>query len=405
MGSATSELYGSGYVVELASKERVGWSSRDQPTLRTLVGVALSRKRQAKLMSILPFRADEGLEAQAQGRRLNVLAAKALVVKDYSRKSWLYEIQNDWKQEHLAIPAIRLMGPEVPDFNELKVALGTPFIVKGDFSVSGAECFTVDSAPSLKASLSSCGAGSITAWGFIKGFTLNYHFIIDEEASVIFPPSMQIAARGGALRYGGNSFPAAEEVSLRTRYRIAEGVRALSERLRMGGYRGIGGADVIVDERSRGWLVDLNPRFQGSSLLLARGLGSSMGLSLACLQRQALMGSLGLGMRRRLENLIQAATTWGEQLFLHAKSPCRLKSAISDGIYFCDMTWVNRTEPAERLRSDEFLVLDLPAPGVTIAEGSVVARFLNDTPGGMDLTRFAESFKSRYFIDTPGVKA
>lgn len=101
-----------------------------------------------------------------------------------------------------------------------------------------------------------------------KNIPLNIHAIIYEDDIILFPPSIQIIqAQGNRLLYRGADFEAIKQIEERLLVEFKDNVKSICLQLQREGYRGVAGIDaMIVDERV--YIMEMNNRFQGSTLLL-----------------------------------------------------------------------------------------------------------------------------------------
>jgi hypothetical protein len=122
-----------------------------------------------------------------------------------------------------------------------------------------------------------------TAWRLVDGESFNLHFLVSHDRNVtVFPLSRQIVRLNSdthRMEYAGNHFVAPEELDDRPVTLAIELARKVAAELAQRGFRGVGGIDVIASDE-KAWVVDLNPRLQGSSLLLSLGLKESIGIGL-----------------------------------------------------------------------------------------------------------------------------
>lgn len=99
---------------------------------------------------------------------------------------------------------------------------------------------------------------------------INFHVIIGNNDSIIFPPSKQIIQNSESrLIYRGADFINIDfNVAL-----LAETITPIVNKLQRIGYRGILGMDLILDTyRNITYLAEINCRFQGSSFLINKAL-------------------------------------------------------------------------------------------------------------------------------------
>lgn len=104
-----------------------------------------------------------------------------------------------------------------------------------------------------------------------NSYPVNIHISISKKEIIIFPPSLQIIQeKGNKLLYVGADFVQAKSIPLEIVESIKKIANKIGKQIQSIGYRGFLGIDFIVDNKSKILFVEVNPRFQGSSILLNR---------------------------------------------------------------------------------------------------------------------------------------
>lgn len=105
---------------------------------------------------------------------------------------------------------------------------------------------------------------------YIKyGVSVNTHVFIADKQTVLSPGSIQIIEREqGQLCYRGADFAAFRTLPLPCRDQVRDMSLKIANQLRQLGYRGVAGLDFLVTRESKVFCMEVNPRFQASSLLL-----------------------------------------------------------------------------------------------------------------------------------------
>jgi predicted ATP-grasp superfamily ATP-dependent carboligase len=113
----------------------------------------------------------------------------------------------------------------------------------------------------------------VSRW--IDGVSVNVNAVVGRENVCVAWPSVQILAPPGCcdagwpFAYCGNDYAAAEDLPVRAHDLLCAALERLGPALRREGFLGLYGLDLVWDG-SAWWLLELNPRFQGSTALLAR---------------------------------------------------------------------------------------------------------------------------------------
>jgi predicted ATP-grasp superfamily ATP-dependent carboligase len=102
---------------------------------------------------------------------------------------------------------------------------------------------------------------------------LNAHFAIFKKEIIVFPGSVQIVeVENNCLLYKGGDYIAFKTLSEKNRKYFYDMTYSLASMLQEMGFRGICGIDVLVGRNDELYLMEVNPRFQGSSNILNRAL-------------------------------------------------------------------------------------------------------------------------------------
>jgi len=102
---------------------------------------------------------------------------------------------------------------------------------------------------------------------------LNTHLIIFANEVLVFPASVQIIeVENNCLLYKGGDYIAFNNLLSKHKIQVYNYANQLGHILQQNGYRGICGIDTILDENGKLYLIEVNPRFQGSSNILDKAL-------------------------------------------------------------------------------------------------------------------------------------
>ncbi|MFG3684495.1 ATP-grasp domain-containing protein [Micromonospora chalcea] len=277
--------------------------------------------------------------------------------------------------------------PEVVDlrggdetFSSLSRRLGTPFIVKGDRSVSGKHCFLIRSTEDYERAVLAVGRQLSTAWEFAAGPSVNFHFVCFSDGVAVFRPTSQILDDSDPLRpfrFGGSALGGTVVAGAES---AVVAVKRLATHLDARGYRGVCGVDIILSRRGS-LLVDLNPRFQGSSLLVSQDILLAGGPPLGEIHIAAVLGA---SVRFADEYSVDRATGRehaSRQLFLRnsRSSDLHVVRTCTDGRYSWkaeSLRWRAPFRPDDTLSEPDMVLLDLPAEGLRVAPGAPLGRVL-----------------------------
>ena len=130
--------------------------------------------------------------------------------------------------------------------------------------------------------------------------SLSCHILIDENTCVVFPVSEQILyTKNDKLEYVGNKYiPNNSQESKSVKYYASK----IGELLRIAGYRGICGFDFINNNKQI-MLIEINPRYQGSSYIINYSLNKSGLPSLFELNNICFQSSMPSNLIKRIETL------------------------------------------------------------------------------------------------------
>ena len=133
-------------------------------------------------------------------------------------------------------------------------------------------------------------------------FSINNHILIANNNVVVFPPSVQIIEKyQNHLVYSGADYICYRYINEEIRKKVSHFSKKIGHLLRDIGYRGICGIDYLV-YNNEVYFIEVNPRFQASTILLNIALHD---VGLPCvqeLQLDALRGTLSVS-QEKLEEL------------------------------------------------------------------------------------------------------
>ncbi len=379
MGRSAASNYSASYEERLGFRD--SWSSNDQGLAEQMLGPSSGGAE----LTVIPFRASELLD--------NVPGVAAISSSMFMSLSTRLRLKEFGEEGIVQTPQILEIASEGrPTYDDLAVLLGVPFVAKGDGSVSGSECFVVESAADFDVAVRRCGARLNTAWEFVPGPSLNFHFACFESGIAVPPPTIQLIEGASSItpfHFAGSDFDTGCDDATLAAARSQ--VRSLASHLRDRGYRGFGGVDVVVDGAGRACVVDLNPRLQGSTLPLSRGIRSTLGVGVGSLQVASFEGEDN-DLVGSMADLPAHAPEWGGQIFIRheAQSEVLAPETLRDGaVRWLGEEWVDVPHDMWSLSDTALLVCDCARPSLVIRPGALICRILYGANGYALAQRFA----------------
>lgn len=105
-----------------------------------------------------------------------------------------------------------------------------------------------------------------------KSFSINTHIIITNDYVSVLPPSIQIIENiNDRLLYKGADFISYQKIPFELQDNILKYAKKIGEALKNTGFIGICGLDLLVSDNII-YFMEINPRFQASSILINRAL-------------------------------------------------------------------------------------------------------------------------------------
>ena len=105
-----------------------------------------------------------------------------------------------------------------------------------------------------------------------ESYSANVHVCITNSSTICFPFSLQITKSANhKLLFFGSDYIAALSIPNKTKIRLRQIVEKMCKMLRLFGYIGVLGIDFMITS-DKIYFIEINPRFQGSSLPLSKSL-------------------------------------------------------------------------------------------------------------------------------------
>ncbi|MFI2611221.1 ATP-grasp domain-containing protein [Kitasatospora sp. NPDC018619] len=335
------------------------------------------------------------------------------LVEPPGRPAWLpalgdKRVQRGWLRSVGAPTPPDAVAP-VLDHRELRRRFGTPYVVQVPHGSSGEGTHLVADEAQLRP-IRAAGGGPWLVSGYVEGPAVNVHVLVSADSTVrVLRPSVQLTRLQGVGApfgaYSGCDFAAPALLSPPAMARAGAAARRVGEALAALGYRGLFGADFVLDG-GRPLLLELNCRMQGSTWLLGE-------LELA---EHAVPSAL----RHVLE--LYGEATGGEprtdaagavQLVVrHTGAPARVAAAPGGGLHRLKDGRLHYCGAGFGLLEcgpDDCVLLQLPSPGTVVHPGvplaRIVARYPLTTPDGTALTvpgrRLVEALRAGFVLQAP----
>jgi hypothetical protein len=310
---------------------------------------------------VVPYRASAELEAIAARRpEISLHGPSAALVAYLDDKITQRQLFRDWG---LPVPRWTIVTPG--DVSRRQQSMPFPVVLQRRRGSMGRDAVALTGMDDLERAVPKewHADDSLLLSEFVAGPVVNVNAVVTPAGGMIAPPSVQITgqdalgSRGRRFLYCGNDFGAASELPSMALRRLAAVCTELADRLRALGYHGLFGADFIVcDERVL--LLEINPRFQGSTAMLTR-LELDAG-------RRPTANSWLTG--RPLLDQGDVGLLQGAEMVVHCAHQITL--------------------PAGPAAAPPITVRGFPTPGTTVSAGAIIAKLRMDGRAlGGDLSR------------------
>lgn len=176
-----------------------------------------------------------------------------------------------WLSNSVDVPAFASLSKHECKYEHLKIMFSgyERFVIQENYSGGGEGTYIISSqnADKVLKKLSDNKTFLISPY-YENNISLSCTLMIDDYSSLIFPVSQQILIFNDHIRYCGNHYyKNGENISAC----VKSNAKKVGETLRNIGYRGICGLDWIYTNKKI-LLIEVNPRFQGSSFAINEAL-------------------------------------------------------------------------------------------------------------------------------------
>ncbi len=198
---------------------------------------------------------------------INAIIGCNTVCHEWLRQKSLFRI---WASNYCLIPPTTMLASEQCDYKHLKRIFPSysNYVIQADFSSGGEKTYIVAKNENL--SFAENGRLYLVS-PYLRGDSYNAHILITSQQVVVLSISLQLIYPSGQnLLYIGGDYSSCK-ITDELKSSIMSMCKRLGRVLQSNGYRGILGLDFISDG-VKTYVIESNPRFQGSSLLLDRKL-------------------------------------------------------------------------------------------------------------------------------------
>ncbi len=281
------------------------------------------------------------------------------------------------------------------DHRELRRRFGDRYVVQAPMGSSGRGTHLVTGEDDLHP-IRHVGGGPWLVSGYVEGPAVNLHVLVSADSTVrVLRPSVQltrvegIGAPFGA--YSGCDFAAPALLAPLALARAEGAARRIGEALAALGYRGLFGADFVL-EGEEATLLELNCRMQGSTWLLGELELAEHALPSALRHMLELYGQVTGGEART------DAAGAVQLVVRHDGAPARVAAAPGGGLHRLkdgQLQYCGAGFGLLECGPDDCVLLQLPSPGMVLHPGvplaRIVARHPLTTPDGTALTAAGQS--------------
>lgn len=269
-------------------------------------------------------------------------------------------------------------------FSVLRDSLGLPFVLQAARGQSGSGSYLIHGEPDLARACEGLADDEVWVAPFAGGLSLNINAFAMASRVAVAYPSVQLvglsAVGARPLGYCGNDFTSTSSLPGETVLAAQEQAERIGGWLASLGFRGLFGIDFVVERESgKVFAVDLNPRWQGSTVLETQAMLRAGRIPLAAAELAYVTGALGENDIVPLLDDFRSPVI-GSQLHLTCRSPHAkpMERLVRPGIYHVGEGMEFRREGLELgdcCTDDEILVCGgVVRPGTRMASGARPAR-------------------------------
>ncbi|MFE4975963.1 ATP-grasp domain-containing protein [Kitasatospora sp. NPDC056651] len=315
-------------------------------------------------------------------------------------------VQRAWLRSTGAVTPSDVVVP-VLDHRELRRRFGGRYVVQAPLGSGGKGTHLVAEEDGLHP-IRRAGGGPWLVSGYVEGPAVNLHVLVSADGTVrLLRPSVQLTRVEGVGApfgaYSGCDFAAPALLAPLPLARAGSMARRVGEALAALGYRGLFGADFVLDG-DRPVLLELNCRMQGSTWLLGEVESAEGALPSALRHMLELYGHVTGGEGRTdAAGAVQLVVRHSGPTVRVAGAPGGGLHRLRDGRLRYRGTGFGLLECGP----DDCVLLQLPSPGMVLHPGvplaRIVARHSLTTPDGTALTeggrRLVEALRAGFTLE------
>jgi len=220
---------------------------------------------------ILPYRVNKLIIKVGEKYNKPIIAPTLQIVEQLDNKLLAFQLLNGTKG--INQPTSEIINPRFSTYDDLVGQWGEQFVTKYAKSASGSGTALIKNEQQFKSFLDQRFPQNILISEYMDFHSFNIHCVLYKGEIILSPPSLQIANSnelGSSWgEYCGNDFSIMDSIDPKTKEHIFFQSQCIGKKLLELGYRGILGLDFLANNLGA-WLVDINPRFQGSTSLLTQ---------------------------------------------------------------------------------------------------------------------------------------
>ena len=160
-------------------------------------------------------------------------------------------------------------------YSKLAKRYGARFVVQTRFGAGGNNTFLIRGEEDFIRLKKQGGFMEVLVMPYLNGWSVNVHGVVTDKEVILAQPSIQLIGIKECTRYSfawcGNDFGFVRNIDRTLIAMCQDYARVVGELIRLMGYKGIYGLDLLVDEDAHSvYPIEINPRFQGSTALLTQ---------------------------------------------------------------------------------------------------------------------------------------
>lgn len=314
-----------------------------------------------------------------------------VVSKPIGLYEWLYRKENFFSGlAKLGLPRLSGQWLSLKDarFSELRKSFGLPFVLQESLAQSGAGTHIIRGEADLSIACRALPNTRVWAVPYAGKLSLNINAIAMAKGVITGYPSVQLVGFSmvGArplFGYCGNDYTCTARLPREMVTMAQDQAERVGGWLSSLGFRGIFGLDFVADQNTgRLFAVDLNPRWQGSTVLETQAMLRAGRIPLAAAELAYVTGSLSESEILRFRDDFMAPIA-GSHLYLYytGTDEVGIENSVRPGVYASNggMKFLRTgLELSDCTAEDEILVCGgMMRPGTRLVKGARPARLVS----------------------------